>query len=308
MALHSNEHNCAVDRTQPLPLMTNLDEHCAALQANKQSAPPAPEADDKTVLICTFEAPAAALLGADAREAEPASTDKHADIDEQKSVAAAPRASADPADLIQAQALELAANRAELVRQERAQEELQRAVRLRDSWLQDLRTELKAAKEERRKATAQLTEVQAQLDEMTSRVARRDARIAALEAEAAERMSLTAFAEEHRSRAPARTALPEIDAPSALEPLDHDAPPILLNRKVMSVGRTRDQDVCVPSALVSRDHARMLVSEEAVVLFDVGSINGCFINDALVKKQVLREGDIVRFADCRYRYSRRGAA
>jgi ABC transport system ATP-binding/permease protein len=59
--------------------------------------------------------------------------------------------------------------------------------------------------------------------------------------------------------------------------------------------------LCVPSPLVSRDHARILVSSNTVTVVDVGSVNGCFVNHRQVKKQVLREGDVLRFADRAYK-------
>jgi pSer/pThr/pTyr-binding forkhead associated (FHA) protein len=86
-----------------------------------------------------------------------------------------------------------------------------------------------------------------------------------------------------------------------LEPIDHDGTMIKLDRKVLTVGRTSESDLCVPSPLVSRDHARILVSSNAVTVVDVGSVNGCFVNQRQVKKQVLRDGDVVRFADRAYR-------
>jgi pSer/pThr/pTyr-binding forkhead associated (FHA) protein len=72
---------------------------------------------------------------------------------------------------------------------------------------------------------------------------------------------------------------------------------------VLTVGRTAESDFCVPSTLVSRDHARILVSTNSVTLVDVGSVNGCFVNQRQVKKQVLRDGDVLRFADRAYRLS-----
>jgi pSer/pThr/pTyr-binding forkhead associated (FHA) protein len=116
-------------------------------------------------------------------------------------------------------------------------------------------------------------------------------------------MSMTTFAPDTPRTRPAASSEPlNVDNPATLMPLDDNSAPIVLDHKVMTVGRTRDNDICVPSVLVSRDHARMLVSEESVVLFDVGSINGSFVNEQIVKRHTLRDGDVVRFADRRYRY------
>jgi hypothetical protein len=311
MALQSTESYPAIDRTQPLPLAPEL----ADCNPEAQDEASSDDGDHHTVYVAfdasIASAPAmppdsvAALLGPD-----PGSTVVR------KPPAAAASVTTDPTELVQIQALELAATRAEVARQEREHDELQRAIRLRDGWLADLRKEMKAAQDERRHLAAQLAEARRtaedmtkRAEEMSKRIEQQAAQIASLEAQAAERMSATVFASDSprtrpaRSPEPARSSEPlNVDNPATLLPLDDSSPPIVLNRKVMTVGRTRESDVCVPSVLVSRDHARMLVSEESVVLFDVGSINGSFVNEELVKRHTLRDGDIVRFADRRYRY------
>jgi hypothetical protein len=225
-----------------------------------------------------------------------------------ESLAAPPASSAapngsDPAELVQLQALELAANRAELGRQQREIEELQRALHLRDKLLEELRDELKTTQRERTAATAQLAEARAALDQLRKRSEQQAALIGQLEAQIAERFSMTVVATDSLRPRPATPAgFVDPDRPPRLQPLDDDSDPILLNRKVMTVGRTRENDICVPSPLVSRDHARILVGEDEVELIDVGSINGSFVNNAPVRRQTLRDGDVVRFADRRYRF------
>jgi hypothetical protein len=201
------------------------------------------------------------------------------------------------------QALELAAVRAELRRVMRDQEELQRSLRLRDGWLQGLREELDTAQSQLHTVRGELNDARAHVTELTASVAEKQGRIAALESEV------------QRLHAHTRTAIPEelLPRPMAptermshvhtLVPVDHDAEAIQLNRKVMTIGRTSESDICVPSFLVSRDHARLLVNPSGVTLFDVGSVNGCYVNDERVKKQVLREGDLVRIADRCYRFT-----
>ena len=65
------------------------------------------------------------------------------------------------------QALALAATRAEVNRLMRTQEELERAVRLRDGWLDTARAELKAAESEHRALAAQLREAKEQIQSMS---------------------------------------------------------------------------------------------------------------------------------------------
>jgi hypothetical protein len=296
MPLHPTEAQSATVRTQKLSLVAEcIDKSADATQR--------PEARDDggnqhETMYLAFEAPLASAPDGESDSVEV--TLLESDLATEQRPAPTPT---DPAELVQIQALELAANRAELARQERQQDELHRAVRLRDGWLEDLRNEVRSLKDERKNLAAQLTDARASLQKMSNTVTQQAAQIAQLEADASERMSVTAFAPDgpRTRRAQPAEAL-NLENPAKLEPLDDDSAPIVLNRKLMTVGRTRESDICVPSVLVSRDHARMLVSEGNVVMFDVGSINGCFVNDHLVKRQVLRNGDVLRFADRRYRY------
>ncbi|MET0657629.1 MAG: FHA domain-containing protein [Steroidobacteraceae bacterium] len=189
------------------------------------------------------------------------------------------------------QALALAATRAEVSRLTRAEEELQRAVRLRDGWLNTARAELKAAEDERRDLKSQLQGAQRQMQEMSELIATLRIDLDALRATepaSGQYEPPVEFDPEH---------------PPRLEPVGHDGPVVVLDRKVITVGRTSESDLCVPSPLVSRDHARLLVSGNSVTLVDVGSVNGCFVNQRQVKKQILREGDVLRIADRAFRVS-----
>lgn len=295
MSLTSSDTLAATDRTQPLKRVPE-----PASQPEPQIEDT--DADDGTqhTVYLAFDNTQPALVP----RASEAIEAPHAEATAVRNIAVACSAPDDPAELVQFQALELAATRAELARHEREHEELQRALRLRDSWLADLRKELKAAQEEQQFLTAQLAEARQAAEAFSARVQQQAEQIATLEAQAAERLSMTEFAPESKHTThPARSAeLLNIENPSTLLPLDDSTPPIVLNRKVMTVGRTRDNDVCVASVLVSRDHARLLVSEESIVLFDVGSINGSFVNEQPVKRHTLRDGDVVRFADRRYRF------
>jgi hypothetical protein len=211
---------------------------------------------------------------------------------------------ADAREFAQAQSLELAANRAEIARQQRENEDLQRALRLRDGWLSELRSELKTSKEENQSLSAQLNAARSDLKEMKDRIEQQTARLKELESDAADRMGRTIFPSDRVP--PITTSATEsldLESPTQLHPLDDDGAPIVLNRKIMTVGRTRENHVFVPSQLVSRDHARFLVSKDKVIVFDVGSANGCFVNDEQVKRRVLRDGDVIRFADRRFRFS-----
>jgi pSer/pThr/pTyr-binding forkhead associated (FHA) protein len=88
-----------------------------------------------------------------------------------------------------------------------------------------------------------------------------------------------------------------------LIPLDHEGESILLLREIMTIGRTKDNDICIPSRAISRDHARVVMSSRSVTVFDMQSANGCFVNDERVKRHKLREGDVLRIGDRSFRFA-----
>jgi pSer/pThr/pTyr-binding forkhead associated (FHA) protein len=76
----------------------------------------------------------------------------------------------------------------------------------------------------------------------------------------------------------------------------------------MTIGRTDENDICIPSKLISRHHARLLIGPNAVIIEDTGSTNGCYVNDRQVKQQLMRDGDILTIGDLRFRLLTRGEA
>lgn len=76
----------------------------------------------------------------------------------------------------------------------------------------------------------------------------------------------------------------------------------MLAREIMTIGRTRGNDICIPSGGVSRDHARLLVTPRSVTIVDMNSANGCFVNDEPISKHRLRDGDVLRIGDRSYRF------
>jgi hypothetical protein len=281
MSTPQNESLTATHRRLSLVTTRLNDEQDT--ERSEQDSPAAAVSDGSQTMYLAFETPI--------------------DIPNETTEIAPASGSTDLAALVQTQSLELAANRAEIARQLREHEDVQRSLRLRDGWLQDLRAELKLGQEDRRVLTAQLADAHATLRKLDARVQEQDAKIKQLEADAAERMGKTIFASDRVSPiAPAPAEPLALEHPAKLLPLDGNTTPVVLDRKVMTVGRTRDNHVFVHSQLASRDHARLLVSEEGVVVFDVGSANGCFVNDEQIRRRTLRDGDVVRFADRGYRF------
>ena len=69
----------------------------------------------------------------------------------------------------------------------------------------------------------------------------------------------------------------------------------------LMVGRTSDADICVPIDEISRQHARLQVTPAGVLVEDLGSANGTFINDRRIETPtLLKAGDEVRFDNVRF--------
>lgn len=59
------------------------------------------------------------------------------------------------------------------------------------------------------------------------------------------------------------------------------------------VGRSSDLDMVLVEDMVSRRHARITVSDQAIVIEDLGSTNGTFVNGEKISRASLKEGDRV---------------
>jgi pSer/pThr/pTyr-binding forkhead associated (FHA) protein len=75
---------------------------------------------------------------------------------------------------------------------------------------------------------------------------------------------------------------------------------ISLDRAVVVVGRHRRCDVRLASPRVSRRHCCLALDRDGVLVRDLGSTNGTRINGRRVEEGVLRPGDELSIAHCRY--------
>ena len=68
-------------------------------------------------------------------------------------------------------------------------------------------------------------------------------------------------------------------------------------KDTLLVGREDDCEIVIPSRQVSRSHARLTLSDEGVLLEDLGSKNGTHINGKPLDEPVyLQDGDIIQIA------------
>lgn len=65
----------------------------------------------------------------------------------------------------------------------------------------------------------------------------------------------------------------------------------LLNKSSISIGRGSECDIRLQSRSVSRYHAVLRISHDAVIFEDMNSTNGCSVNGRRIKRQLLKDGD-----------------
>ena len=69
------------------------------------------------------------------------------------------------------------------------------------------------------------------------------------------------------------------------------------------IGRSYESDIYLSDLNVSRSHARILVKDSTYILEDMGSGNGTYVNDTLVKRQhTLEDQDVVRVGGSSFRF------
>jgi hypothetical protein len=207
-------------------------------------------------------------------------------------------------ELAEARDSQLATSIEELTSRRLAMRELERLIQARDEVIAGLRAELEAvrielqtAKDERGIMAINLAKTRERAKALREQVLEKNNLLQSMHADPAERTQTLARAQ----GAGEASDLPE----RLLVPIDHAGQDIHLDRPMMMVGRTPQTDICIPSTLISRQHARLIVTTEAVVIEDLNSTNGCFVNDRRVQKKMVREGDILTLADMKYRLSQR---
>jgi pSer/pThr/pTyr-binding forkhead associated (FHA) protein len=91
--------------------------------------------------------------------------------------------------------------------------------------------------------------------------------------------------------------LPHDEWPAAFFPLklivQPSGPVLELTRPDMLMGRHSEADVRLPLPDISRRHCRFLFTDRAWQVFDLGSLNGLFINGKQVQHDTLRDHDVL---------------
>lgn len=68
---------------------------------------------------------------------------------------------------------------------------------------------------------------------------------------------------------------------------------IVTEKKRISIGRTRENDIVLENRGVSRKHALIEMNDKAAVVIDNESLNGTFVNNRKISEEVLRDEDII---------------
>lgn len=69
-----------------------------------------------------------------------------------------------------------------------------------------------------------------------------------------------------------------------------------------TLGRDARSTIVLDSPLASRQHAMLLCDGDAVVLRDLGSSNGSFVNEERVQQRTLRHGDVLTLGEDCFRF------
>ncbi len=66
-----------------------------------------------------------------------------------------------------------------------------------------------------------------------------------------------------------------------------------LGTRPVTIGRAPDNDIPIDNLAVSNYHARVYVEAGSLVVEDLNSLNGCFLNDIRVERSLLKDGDAI---------------
>jgi pSer/pThr/pTyr-binding forkhead associated (FHA) protein len=69
---------------------------------------------------------------------------------------------------------------------------------------------------------------------------------------------------------------------------------------VTVIGRAAECDIAIPNDEISRRHAELRVSQDGVMIEDLGSANGTYVNDKRVTRELLKHGDEIRIDQLRF--------
>lgn len=178
--------------------------------------------------------------------------------------------------------------------------------------LEAAREEIAAARAELESTRAAAAKIEQSLAAKEQALAARDERIRALELELEQRLGT--LDEPARNDAPRDTEGPKTLHQADVGPEGGSTPALIsltsegprrfaLAKGTITIGRSSGCDIQILTHFVSREHARLTVSPRGGVLIeDLGSTNGVFVNAVRVDRQQLHHGDVVTVGESQFRF------
>ena len=174
--------------------------------------------------------------------------------------------------------------------------------------VEGLRVQLQTAHDECAIMADQREKARTRSKQLTQEIFRRDHKIDELEADLAVHSEALAAIRRDVNRIGDKAPLPEVeDSEWMLEPIEHSGELIRLTGTMLTIGRTAENDIALPSKMVSRHHARLLIGPNGIIVEDAGSTNGCFVNGEQVRQHLMHDNDVLELGDLRYRLRLRGS-
>jgi pSer/pThr/pTyr-binding forkhead associated (FHA) protein len=68
---------------------------------------------------------------------------------------------------------------------------------------------------------------------------------------------------------------------------------VVTEKKRVTIGRTKDNDIVLENRGVSRKHAQIEFNDGSAIVIDNESLNGTFVNNRRVSEELLRDSDII---------------
>jgi pSer/pThr/pTyr-binding forkhead associated (FHA) protein len=68
---------------------------------------------------------------------------------------------------------------------------------------------------------------------------------------------------------------------------------IPIGKRPVTIGRAPDNDLAIDNLAVSDHHARLYAEGDRLVIEDLSSLNGTFVNDVRIERTTLRDGDTI---------------
>jgi cysteinyl-tRNA synthetase len=102
-------------------------------------------------------------------------------------------------------------------------------------------------------------------------------------------------------------ALPE-GATRLLIRTDGDSEVVHVLGRKTTVGRTPDNDLQIDTKFISRHHAVILAAPAHTIIEDLNSTNGVMVNGRRIRRQPLKDGDMVAIGKTQFRFAVRQAS